>query len=161
MPTKHWAALLAFGLAPLFSMAQSDGYHRWPVRYDATAIQPLLCPAADFTVINSLAELPSSLRDKLKDTADRSEPYNETDVIRIPAPTQRFIIGAKSDSLILLAIDVGGFAPAKRVDTYLWKNDEWARGFGLNMERREYATLPQLLAEARRVFGCGNIATDR
>lgn len=147
--------LLALILAPLHAMAQSDGgARRWPVHYGISDVQALLCPAADFTVINSLAELAPPLRDKLRDTADRGEPYNETDVIRIPAPTQRFMIGAQSGQLILLGIEAGGFAPTKRVDAYLLKNGEWVRALGLNIAWKEYGSVPALLAEARRVFGC-------
>jgi|GEM_PF-4324320 hypothetical protein len=160
MKIMRCLTLLTLALASSCALAQADGSRRWPVSADFVFVQSKLCRSNGFMAINSLAELPAPFRSKLTNMADRGEPYNETDVIDKPAPTQRFIIGATNGELMLLAIDVGGFAPQKRLDTYFLQSGEWTPTLAKDvyMERKDYANLAQLLAEARKVFECAPAA---
>lgn len=162
MKIMRCLALLALALVSSCAVAQADGSRRWPVSADFVVVQSKLCRGNGFMAINSLAELPASFRGKLKNLADRGEPYNETDLIKTPDPTQRFIMGAMNGDLMLLAVDVGGFAPMKRLDTYFLQNGEWTPTLAKNlrMERKDYANLAQLLAEARKIFDCAPAANQ-
>lgn len=148
--------MLALTLTSACAVAQSEEIHRWPVMANFFFVQNRLCHASGFVPIDSLADLPPALRSKLTNLADRGEPYNETDVIDKPAPTQRFIIGATNGELMLLAIDAGGFAPMKRLDTYFMQSGEWeqTQARDIRLARKDYATVAQLLDEARKVFEC-------
>jgi hypothetical protein len=142
-------------IAPLCCLA---GSRDAITRDDLAAVQQRLCGAAEFTVINSLAELPPPLRARMKGTADRGEPYNETDRFDGSIPFQRFIIGAANDKLMLFAIEVGGFAPSKHLDAYLQQDGNWVRLPRLPTDWKNYGNLPLLLAEARHVFHCESAA---
>lgn len=101
----------------------------------ALAVQA--APAAQpWAQVNSLSELPASLRASLvaaTGLSDRGGPFNAGCVVQKDVPSSRFVLGARRPDVLVLAVEHGGFAHHVETLEYRQAGGQWSlagRGHG-------------------------------
>jgi len=101
----------------------------------ALAVQA--APAAPaWSQVNSLAELPAGLRASLVEEtglSDRGGPFNAGCVVQKDVPSSRFVLGARRQDVLVLAVEHGGFAHYVETREYRQAKGQWVlagRGHG-------------------------------
>lgn len=101
----------------------------------AFAAEPLICFEAKFSKVDALSDLPDQIRQQLGANnkgvarmAERSSPYNGTDLDGNQLPARRFSMAAVSLDCIFVAYEQGGAGYSLELNIFLRDGAVWERG---------------------------------
>jgi hypothetical protein len=104
--------------------------------------------AQQFVQVNSLKQLPAAVQQQLgvgnaaDPIADRGEPFNGACVIVDATPRRRFLMGALGTDVVVVAVEVGGFAHDSVTTEWRRHGEHW-----IKQVRRSAPRFPKTLQE--------------
>lgn len=114
----------------------------------ALAVGGAASAQAPFVQADTLAQLPADVQRQLgvedpdDPIADRGAPFNAGCVAGAQLPNRRFLLGAVSDDVVVVAIELGGIAHYSRTLAWRRQGERW-----LPFERRNALAFPKNLQE--------------
>ncbi len=108
--------------------------------------------AQPFTQADTLKDLPAAVQKQLgvgsgdNPIADRGEAFSSGCVVETGVPNKRYLLGAVSADVVVVAIEMGGFAHYSKTIEYRRMGENWIRS-----ERKNAVSFPKTMQELLQV----------
>jgi hypothetical protein len=103
------------------------------------------CEFASLVEVKTVTALPADVLSATGKMADRDQPFNATDYIRVGLPGQRFVVAGIGSSCLLIEYEVGGFIPSTRVQEFIKEGLRWRKSRAWQFFGRTPTSLTKLL----------------
>jgi hypothetical protein len=110
--------------------------------------------AAPFSPADSLKQLPASVQQQLgvgnpdDAIADRGEPFNPGCILRDAVPRKRFLMGAQSSDVVVVAVEFGGIAHHAEALAFRRDGKTWLRA-----QTQPLTAFPKTMPELLSLLG--------